>query len=841
MSRRHPDSIDSRRPAPSRPGSNAADELRDELALANAACGDAERRYTALFDGSRDAIVVVDREGTLVEANAAALTLWGRARREMLGIDCRSLLQDQSVVEELLRQTRDGGTACIECRALRSDGSHVACLVSASARTSESGRITGFQAIIHDVTERCAAMEALRKSEEMYRSLFEESQDVVYITSCDGGLIDISPSASTLFGRSKPELLEMDVRELYAYPDDRRRFQKEIERSGSVGGFPVRLKNSDGSVRHCLLTSTVRRGADGETIGYHGIMRDVTDQRRADRARERERVAFRVMAEASVRADGAADLCSRVLEGLLNTYRLDFGTVRLFDESTRQLNVVAVSGVDDSHADLICSQDIDDAGTTAALVARTGRGIFAPDVNAHALASTHAERLKRLDVRALVSNPLVGQRGELVGVLQLAARTPVELGPEDESVLLTVAEMFAAVIGRALALEEKDEIHAQLLQAQKMEAVGTLASGVAHDFNNILTAIQGFADLALMSVDEDGQLTEDLERIRGSAVRGAKLVRQLLTFSRRQPVEFGAIDLNSATQGLMRMLAPLIGEDVSMSVVLERDVWTVTADEAGMQQVLMNLAVNARDAMPDGGTLTLRTENVTLTEDDIRAMPGASAGTFVRLSVSDTGLGMDEETQRRAFEPFFSTKGPAKGTGLGLSVVYGIVQQHRGWVSVDSRPDEGTTFSVYLPAARGSADERRPQGAASDGARGNGERILVVEDERTVRDLAARVLRQGGYEVLEASTVRDALAIIDREDGRFDLVFSDVVLPDESGVQLAQKLSVDHPDVPVLLSSGHADERSQYDAIREGGMPFLPKPYTLPDLLKAVRRIVSPS
>jgi PAS domain S-box-containing protein len=812
------------------------DALRDALALSGAACEDAERRYTALLEGSRDAILVADRDGSVIEANGAARALWGLTRVEILSKDCRDLLPSPGFMETLLQSIEERGFLDDqETSGRRRDGSLARCLVSASSRTSPSGRATGFQVIVHDVTERCAEHEALRKSEAMYRSLFEESQDVVYITSCDGALLDISISASELFGYPKSELLKMDVRDLYAFPEDRGRFQQEIARVGAVRAFPVRLRNRDGSVRYCLLTSTVRRSPDGETVGYHGIMRDVTDQHRADRARERERAAFRLMAEASVRAEGVENLCLRVLEGLLNTYRFDFGTVRLYDADTRTLNVVAVHGVTEAQMGFFETQDIDAPDTTAALVARTGGGLFAPRVDEHALSSSHGARLRQLGVRALVAEPLVGQKGDLVGVIQMAAREPMELGTEDEMVFLTIGEMFAAVIGRAGALQEKDEIHAQLLQAQKMEAIGTLASGVAHDFNNILTAIQGFADLALMSVDRDQQLAADLDKIRGSAERGAKLVRQLLMFSRRQTVEFGAIDLNSTTQGLMRMLAPLIGEDISMSVVLEPDVWPVTADEAGMQQVLMNLAVNARDAMPDGGTLTLRTKNVAISEADCRSLPDARAGSFVRLTVEDTGSGMDADTARRVFEPFFSTKGPAKGTGLGLSVVYGIVQQHKGWLCVESEPGRGSTFSLYLPATTESVDSARERVPAPQHPAGRGERVLVVEDERTVRDLATRALRQSGYEVLEASSVEDALAVVERENGRLDLVFSDVVLPGESGVQLAQTLSADRPEIPVLLSSGHTDERSQYDAIREGELPFLPKPYTLPDLLKAVR------
>ncbi len=820
------------------------ERLRGELALSEAACSDAEARYTALFDGSRDAIVVADHAGIVIEANAAAAKFWGYSREEMLGLDCRCLHPDATFIDNLIGELSNGDFVDdLEIPTLRKDGTTLTALVSASVRRSECGRVIGLQALIHDITGRRATEEALRKSEEMYRSLFEESQDVVYITSRDGKLIDISPSAAELFGHPRVDLLKMDVHDLYAYPEDRRRFQEAVEASGAVRSFPVRLRRNDGSVRFCLLTSTVRRTPNGEAVGYHGIMRDITDQRRSDRARERERAAFRLIAEAAVRTDNIPDLCSRVLEGLLGTYHFDIGIVRKYDGDTGKLITVALVGDDEATTGGPSEESIDDPVATAALVARTGVPIFAPSVDGKQLSDAHRAHLKQLGAEAMVSHPMVGPKGELLGVMQLAARSRMDLGSEDEAVFQTIAEMFAAVVGRATALREKEEMRAQLLQAQKLEAIGTLASGVAHDFNNILTAIQGFADLALMSVDREAQIAEDLDKIRGSAERGSKLVRQLLMFSRRQPVEFGSVDLNSIVQGLTRMLSPLIGEDVSMNVVLERDVWETTADEAGMQQVLMNLAVNARDAMPEGGLLTIRTDNVIVSPDERHSADGAGGteGRFVRLSVTDTGVGMDEETCARVFEPFFSTKGPAKGTGLGLAVVYGIVQQHHGWIDVESTPGEGTTFSVCLPATSMPEPERVSADAATAQERGRGERILVVEDERTVRDLAVRILRQNGYEVLEAATVGDALAIAEQEAGTLDLVFSDVVLPDRSGVHLAEMLADTHPDLPVLLSSGHADERSQYDAIRQGNLPFLPKPYSLPELLEAVARIVRPN
>jgi two-component system cell cycle sensor histidine kinase/response regulator CckA len=952
-----------------RPACTAAEveQLKGKLALAEAACRDSERRYSRLFEGSRDAIIAADAAGLVVEANQAALDLLGYARDEIIGADA-SLLHayPDRAAAFLEKLVEPGFVQEFEVPLRRSDGSVVSCLFSATAVHSDSGRLLGFHSIIHDITARRAVEEALRisetrfrtlvesigegvvavdtaerftfanraageifgvdkddllykslrdflsdddwktvlgqtdrrnageqgryelnamradgsvrnivvnaapryddsgryvgatsvffditdakeaerarhESEVKYRSLFEESQDVIYITSLDGELLDISPSAETLFDYTREELIEMDVKGLYPDPEDRRRFQEEIERTGSVRSFPVRLRTKAGGVKECLLTSTVSRDPDGATVGYQGIIRDVTERNRAERARERSRAAFRIIAEAAVAADGIPDLCSRALEGLIETYGFDFGTVRFYNEESLTLENVAVVGMPAADLDKFSDQRLDDPSGIAALVARTGRSIFAPDIDLHDVARTHAARLRELSVSALVARPIVGSGGDLLGVLQLAASRPAEVGKEDESVFQTISEMFAAILERARAVEDREQMRAQLLQAQKMEAIGTLASGVAHDFNNLLTAVQGFADLALMSVDESTPLHSDLEKIRSSAERGSSLVRQLLLFSRRQSVELAPIDLNTTTQGLMRMLAPLIGEDIAMSLVLDPDAPVVMADEAGMQQVLMNLAVNARDAMPHGGELSIRIETVELGEKECADIPESRPGRFVRLSVEDTGVGMSDETIARIFEPFFSTKSPAQGTGLGLAVVYGIVKQHGGWMFVQSSSDAGSAFHVYLPASTAAPDGQEASGPSVVGLAGRGERILVVEDEHAVRDFAVKVLRRSGYVVFEAETVKEALGLLESEGGRFDLIFSDVVLPDRSGFQLAEHLSRANPSLPVLLSSGHADEKSQWEAIRDKGLPFLEKPYSLPDLLRAVRESVHPN
>jgi signal transduction histidine kinase/CheY-like chemotaxis protein len=389
-----------------------------------------------------------------------------------------------------------------------------------------------------------------------------------------------------------------------------------------------------------------------------------------------------------------------------------------------------------------------------------------------------------------------------------------------------------------MAEEEKERLQAQLLQVQKMEAIGILAGGVAHDFNNILQTIQGYTDLAMMKLDEADPLYRDLKQIDLSAGRAANLTRQLLLFSRRQPMEFIPLSLNNTVENLLKMLHRLIGEDITINTELDSELWTVQADAGTLEQVIMNLTINARDAMPEGGTLTIKTENMHVDEDYCKTYTYARPGRFVCISVQDTGSGMDKEIIDSIFEPFFTTKGPGKGTGMGLSVVYGIVKQHEGWVNVYSEPGQGSTLKIYLPASSLKVEEETEETISLEELQGNGERILLVEDEEEVREFTTMVLGENGYVVCEAASAEEALDIFDKEAGNFDLIFSDVVLPGKSGIQLVDQLISHKPEIRILLSSGYTDHKSQWPVIRERGFRFLQKPYGLTDLLRAIREAI---
>ncbi len=393
------------------------------------------------------------------------------------------------------------------------------------------------------------------------------------------------------------------------------------------------------------------------------------------------------------------------------------------------------------------------------------------------------------------------------------------------------------VAGVLLDVSVRKSLEAQLRQAQKMEAVGQLAGGVAHDFNNLLTAILSFGNFALEGVSATSPEHDDIEEILKAAERAQSLTSQLLAFSRRKPVAPRVLSVNAVVASAEKILRRLLGADIDLQSQLVPDVWNVKVDEDELEQVLLNLAVNARDAMPEGGRLTIETDNVAV-EDGYGAMHGAEVppGDYVVIAVSDSGIGMDAATQARIFEPFFTTKDVGRGTGLGLSTCYGIIKQAEGFIWVYSEVGQGTTFKVYLPRVTGPTDTVVPRSEPSD-LRGS-EVIMIVEDSEQVRQLATRALGRLGYSILEATNGEEALRMLESTDQRIDLLITDLVMPILGGKQLVERLRVRRPSLCVLYMSGYAPSAITHQSLIDPGAPMLPKPFTPRILARQVRQVL---
>ncbi|MCF8053227.1 MAG: response regulator [Desulfobacterales bacterium] len=393
------------------------------------------------------------------------------------------------------------------------------------------------------------------------------------------------------------------------------------------------------------------------------------------------------------------------------------------------------------------------------------------------------------------------------------------------------------VTERKKAEAERGKLQDQLLQAQKMESVGRLAGGVAHDYNNMLGVILGYTEMALERVDPEDPLHEDLSEILAAARRSSDITRQLLAFARKQTSDPKVLDLNETVEGMLKMLRRLIGEHINLSWQPGGGLWPVRMDPSQLDQILANLCVNAGDAIAEVGNITIETENVAIDEEYCAEHPGSVLGEFVVLAISDDGTGMDKEILENLFEPFFTTKKSGEGTGLGLATVYGIVKQNEGFINVYSEPGKGTTFRIYLPRHTGDTEEETKP-IVPEVAAGRGEIILLVEDERSILRIGKKMLESLGYSVLAASSAEEAAALAKEHAGMIHLLITDVVMPAMNGRELAERLQALYPDLKVLFMSGYTANVIAHRGVLEASMDFIQKPFSKRDLAEKVRKVL---
>jgi two-component system, cell cycle sensor histidine kinase and response regulator CckA len=650
--------------------------------------------------------------------------------------------------------------------------------------------------LLKEIAELRQEIDRVRRSEEFYRNLIERASDLVQVIDVEGHFQYVNHAWKQTLGYSDEDLRGLSIFDL-VHPDClmkcRERFLRVVK-GESLGQLEFLLRTKDG--RQVVVAGNSIPGRIDGLVSVQGIFRDITASRRTeeDLARVRQRNEL---------------LLESIGEGVL--------------------------GVD-----------------------LEGRHIFANPAAGRMLGYQPAELLGKINHATWHHSRPDGshypeedcpinrtwrQGQSYHSDLEVFWRKdgtsfPVEYvsNPIRENDRVVGAVITFSDIGERRRIEEETErLQTQLLQARKMQAIGTLAGGVAHDFNNILTAILGNLELAMLKSDSSSPNWKNLLNIKQVAERAVDLIGQLLLFSRKQPMEFAPIDLNRIVRGLGKMLQRLIGEDVFIRSELDARLKPVYGSTINMEQVILNLAINARDAMPRGGTLVISTANITVERSDSAVPPATWAGEAVCLTVTDSGGGMDEAVLQHIFEPFYSTKEDGKGTGLGLAVVYGIVQEHRGWVQVESEKGRGSSFRVFLPVYTGAPEERPLPKAAVAHHQGRGERILLVEDQEEVRQIAGAALSTNGYHVVLAEDATAARRIFSEQQANFALIFSDVVLPDQSGVELSMELKTLKPALKILLSSGYTDDKSQLGIIRKQGLPFLAKPYGIGALLEKVR------
>ena len=757
---------------------------------------ESNRRYREIFAGSRDGFVMVDTAGHILDANPAYC--------QMLGYDLaglRELESFYSITPEKWRQwereeiwdkqlLRRGYSDVYEKEYIRSDGTVFPVELRSYAVRDEQGELIYLWGVARDVSARQAARQALAESEHRFRSFVENASDIVYELAPDGTFTYISPNWLDFMGEPAEDAIGKSFRE-YVHPEDVRLcegFLQEVLASGQRrDSVEYRVYRADGVLGWHVSTGSPLRNEDGQVSRYVGIARDVTAKKQAEQAlRESER-RYRSLAENF--PNGALFLMDRDFRYLVANGRA-FPQVGLSAE--------AIEG-------------------------RTVAEVFPdlwPDMRAFHEAIFRGEHVR--------------YETEFQGRLYSNQGVPIF----DENGLVAQAIVITQDITDVRQADrQRQQLEAQLRQSQKLEAVGRLAGGVAHDFNNMLHTILGFTDLLLADTDEQASSRESLEQIHSAAQRSADLTRQLLAFARKQTIAPEVLDLNETVAGMLKMLRRLIGEDIELIWKPAANLPAVEMDPAQLDQVLANLVVNSRDAIAGVGQIVIETSAIEVDEAYCLEHAECQVGPHVRLSVSDTGAGMDARTLEQVFEPFYTTKPKDQGTGLGLATVYGIVHQNGGFINAYSEPGKGATFHIALPAARRAkpATVQDPNPPVLPTGR---ETILVAEDDAGILRLADRALSELGYEVLAAAGPKDALQLAEETPEAIDLLVTDVIMPGMSGQDLHGLLRARQPGLRCLYMSGYTAEVIAHRGVLEEGVNFLQKPFSAAELARKVREVL---
>jgi len=752
----------------------------------------AERLLAAISEGSSAAIVELSLDGEILGWRAAAELIYGRTAAEAIGSSVALLVPPEDRAElmgAVARAARGERVGDLAIAHQHKDGSHVEASLALAPVRDDAGMIVAVLAIARDVSDRRRREQVLRESESRFRSAFDDAAVGMWIVSPAGRILRANRAVCELLGYTAEELEQMDVFAI-THEDDLDESRKNVERllAGTVSTFQAekQYRRKDGSAVWAHIGVSAVADDGGATMYCVSQIQDISAARAAQQALEASEATFRRLVE------NTRDVVLR--------FRLT---------PPQAFEYVSPSA--------------------AAVFGHSPEEFYArPEL---ALESIHPDDRATLqesfdrDPEAPVTLRIVKKDGTVAWIerRQVLVR--------DDAGVPIALEAIARDVTERIASDE------DLAQTQKLEAVGRLAGGIAHDFNNLLTAINGYSDLALGEIDpEHESLRTSVERIRQAGQRASELTLQLLAFSRKQLLQPEVVDLNEIVTEYGALLERLIGDDIEIEIVHDPAIGMVRADPGQLGQVILNLALNSRDAMADGGLLSIETRNVELV--DPLASPGLAPGPYVALRIADTGAGMSEEVQQHVFEPFFTTKGPGEGTGLGLATVLGIVQQSDGRITLRSDVGRGTVFEVLLPRVDAVPIRRElpDAGVVNSGS----ERVLLVEDNETVRGLVEVMLRHRGYTVTAAALPREALALVD-ECGPFDVVVTDVVMPQMNGGKLVELLQEKQPGIGVLYTSGYTGDAMVARGVLTPGVAFLQKPFTLSQLAGRMREVIEAS
>jgi PAS domain S-box-containing protein len=786
-----------------------------------------------LIESAPEGIAVLDNQHTVLRVNREFTRMFGYTPEEIAGKSLGILVPAERASESafILSTLNRGQTINVETIRQRRDGTLVEVSILGTP-INVSGAPVALYLIYRDITQSKQAERALIESESKLRAVAETAASAIYIHD-NTGFLYVNRAAEQITGYSRNEFMAADDPWLLVHPE----FREEVRQRGEARlrgesvptRYEFKLVTKSGEIRW-LDTSANCIRFEGQNATLV-VAVDITERKRAEVL---QAALYRIADQTSAATDLQAfyPAIHRIVGELMDARNF---YIALYDEDTGRLSFpYFVDEQDPTPAPKPLGKGLTE------YVLRTGEPqLVSAERFQELVRSGEVEKIGTPAIDWLGVPMRKGDKAFGVLVVQSYSET-IRYGARDKEILNFVGQHVATAIEHKRAENALRQSEKQLWQSQKMEAVGRLAGGVAHDFNNLLTVIKGYTELMLEELKPSDPMRAEMDEVQKAADRAATLTRQLLAFSRRQVLAPKVVNLNYLVEDMNKLLRRLLGEDIELCVRLADNLGSAKADPGQIEQVIMNLAVNARDAMPRGGKLTLETANIELDAAYSRQHAPVVPGSYVMLAITDTGSGIDAETLSHVFEPFFTTKEQGKGTGLGLSTVYGIVKQSGGYIWPYSEPGMGTSFKIYLPRVAEKAERAQARAQASSGLGGT-ETILLVEDEEGVRGLTRQILQRHGYTVLEAEHGQDALRLCERYSGPIHLLLSDVVLAAQmSGRELVQHLAPLRREMKVLYMSGYSDEAIVHHGVLEPGTAFLQKPFTTESLMRKLREVLDP-